>query len=212
MTGKAVARLRRDGRLPAVVYGHGVASEPVEVNARDFEHLRRRAGRNVLVDLHVGNGRARPVLVHSVQEHPVTRRPLHIDFFVVRMTEELTVEVPIAFTGESEAVEKQGGTLLHLLDRVRVRALPADLPESLELDITPLETFDEVLHASDLRVPEKITLLTEPSEPVARVQPPRIEEEVVEEEGLEAVEAEGAEPGAPTETGEEPTERAPEET
>lgn len=204
VTGKAVARLRREGLLPAVVYGHGVESESLQVDARAFDLLRRQAGRNALVDLHVGNGQARPVLVNGIQEHPVTRKPLHIDFFVVRMTEELTVDVRIVTVGLSEAVDKLGGTLLHLFDSIKVRALPADLPQSVELDVTPLATFDDALHVSDIPLPPNVTLVTELTEVVAKVQPPRIEEEpVVAAEAAEEAEeaAEGAEAAAEGEEG-----------
>lgn len=191
--GKKVAQLRRDGVLPAVVYGHGNDSEPIQIEAKGFDELRRHAGRNALVDLKVGGGRARPVLLHAVQEHPVTRRALHADFLIVRMTEEMTVDVSVAMIGESVAIEKMGGTLLHLRDTVQVRALPGDLPSSLELDISPLSTFDATLHVSDLQVPEKVTILTDGTEPLARVQAPRVEEEPVETEGEAAAEAEDAE-------------------
>ena len=207
ITGKAVARLRRNGQLPAVVYGHGHASEALVVDAREFDQLRRHTGRNALVDLKVDDERAQPVMVYGVQEHPVTRRPLHVDFFLVKMTEEMTVDVPVVMNGESYAVSKLGGTLLHLLDTVKVRALPADVPSALELDVTPLETFEAMLHVSDLQVPERITIVTDADEPLARVQPPRVEEvpvaaeEVVEvaPEGEEAAEAAGETEGAPAE-------------
>jgi large subunit ribosomal protein L25 len=192
ITGKAVSRLRRDGQLPAVVYGHGVASESIQLDARDFDTLRRHAGRNAIVDLKLEGGRARPVLVHTVQIHPVSRKAIHADLFVVRMTEEMTVDVAIAFTGESVASEKMGGTLLHLRESISVRALPDSIPSELVLDITPLDSFDAVLHVSDLVVPEGATVLTDPSEPIARVQPPRVEEEPV-------VADEGAGEGAPAE-------------
>ncbi len=185
--GKKVATLRRAGQLPAVVYGHGHKSEPIQLDTHEFEVLRRHVGRNALLDLKVAGGSARPVLLHAVHEHPVSRRPLHADFFIVRMTEEMTVDVPIQAVGESVAVEKNGGTLLHLKDTVQVRALPADLPSSIELDISSLEDFETTLHASDLRVPERVTLMMDPSEPVARVQPPRVELEPV---GAAEVEAE----------------------
>ncbi|MEO7118894.1 MAG: 50S ribosomal protein L25 [Candidatus Limnocylindrales bacterium] len=192
--GKKVAGLRRQGILPAVVYGHDQPSQAIQLHVRDFDELRRHAGRNALVDLKVGSGRSTPVLLHEVHEHPVTRRALHADFLVVRMTEEMTIDVPISIVGESLAVDKMGGTLLHLRDNVQVRALPVDLPSSLELDITPLETFEQTLHVSDLVVPEKVTLLTDPTEPVARIQPPRQEAEpVVAEEAAEQPAEEGAE-------------------
>jgi large subunit ribosomal protein L25 len=209
VTGKKVSSLRHAGQLPAVVYGHGHASEAIVVDAREFATLRRHAGRNALVDLKVGSGRSTPVLLHAVQEHPVTRVALHADFFVVRMTEEMTVDVPIVVVGESVAVDRLGGTLLHFRETVQVRALPADLPPGLELDISGLDTFDQTLHVSDLRVPERVTLVTDPQEPLARVQAPRLAE--AEAEAAPAEEA-GGEPGAaPAEEGAEagaPTEEA----
>jgi large subunit ribosomal protein L25 len=191
VTGKKVAALRRAGQLPAVVYGHGHASEPIVVDAREFATLRRHAGRNALVDLTVGSGRATPVLLHDVQEHPISRVAVHADFFVVKMTEEMVVDVPIQTTGESPAVDKLGGNLLHMRDSVQVRALPADLPQSLVLDISALDDFEATLHVSDLQMPERVTLVTDAQEPLVRVQAPRVETE----EAPSA--AEGAEAGAP---------------
>jgi large subunit ribosomal protein L25 len=198
--GKEVAKLRREGTLPGVVYGAGTDSTPIAIDAREFDVFRRQSGRHAVVDLHLDGDRAKPVLLQAIQEHPVSRKPLHVDFLVVNMEEERNVEVPILIVGESEAVEKLGGVLLHLRDAVMVRAKPDDIPSGVELDITPLVDFDQTLHASDLQVPAGATLLTELSEAVARVQPPRVEEEpepVEAEEGEEAAEAaEGAEEGA----------------
>jgi large subunit ribosomal protein L25 len=198
--GKEVKRLRRSGLLPAVVYGHGVDSSSVQLDAHEFELLRRRTGRNTLLDLALDGGRPVPVLVHGVQEHPISRATLHVDLLVVRMTEELTVEVSINFVGESLAVERMGGVLLHLRESVQVRALPDHLPQSVELDISRLDNFDELLHVSDIVLPADVTLVTDPSEPVARVQAPRIEEvEVPVETPEEAAAAEGAEAAAEVE-------------
>ena len=195
--GKEVAKLRRDGTLPGVVYGAGTDSTAIAIDAREFDVLRRQAGRHAVVDLHLDGDSARPVLLQAIQEHPVSRKPLHVDFLVVNMEEERTIDVPIIIVGESEAVEKMGGVLLHLRDTVLVRAKPDDIPSGVELDVTPLVDFDQTLHASDLVVPAGATLVTDPAEPVARVQPPRVEEEPepVAEEGegeeAEAGEAEG---------------------
>jgi large subunit ribosomal protein L25 len=200
ITGKKVAHLRRAGLVPAVVYGRNHDSEAIQVELREFSALRRQAGRNALVDLTVGDGQATPVLLHAVQEHPITRAVLHADFYVVRMTEELTVEVPVVAIGSSLAVDKLGGTLLHLRDRVQVRALPSDLPSALELDITPLDTFEAMLHVSDLIIPPRVTLLADPTDAIARVQQPRMEAEPVVAGEAEAP-AEGAETGAESVTG-----------
>jgi large subunit ribosomal protein L25 len=201
VTGKAVARLRRAGKLPAVVYGNGVESANVTVDAHDFELLRRRSGPNTLVDLAVDGRKSRPVLVHGVQLHPVTRRPLHVDLFLVRMTEELTVDVPLVPTGTAPAIELNGGTLLHVTEAVKVRALPDHLPQSIEYAIESLIDFESVIHVSDLAIPADATLLTDAGEIVAKVLPPRVEVEeapVVAEgaEGVEAAEGAEAEAGA----------------
>ena len=119
---------------------------------------------------------------------------LHVDLFAVRMTEELTVDVPLAMVGESYAVEKLGGTLLHILESVKVRALPDHLPQSIDVSIDGLVDFEATVHVRDLSIPSDVTLLTDPDEIVARVQQPRIEEEpvVVAAEG-EGEEGEGEE-------------------
>ncbi|HSO30707.1 MAG TPA: 50S ribosomal protein L25 [Candidatus Sulfomarinibacteraceae bacterium] len=201
VTGKAVMHLRRAGQLPAVVFGHGIDSTNVTIDAHEFELLRRRSGPNALVDLSVDGKKARPVLIHGVQVHRVTQRPLHADLFLVRMTEELTVDVPLVATGESEAVKTHGGTLLHPIEHVRVKALPDHLPQSIAYDVGSLETFDDVIHLRDLQIPGDVTLLTDPDEIVAKVLPPRVEEVVAAPVAEGAVAGEGAEGAGPAEGG-----------
>ena len=203
ISGKRVATLRRAGQLPGVVFGHGLDSTSVSVDAHDFELLRRRTGQNALVDLSIGGEKSQPVLIHGVQVHPVTRRPLHVDLFLVRMTEELTVDVPLVSIGLSSAVETDGGTLLHALESVRVKALPDHLPQSIEYSIESLVDFDTTIHVRDLEIPSDVTLLTDPDEVVAKVQAPRVEveEEPVVAEGAEGEEAEAEGEGEAAEAG-----------
>ena len=194
ITGKAVHRLRKAGQLPAVVYGHGEGSANVTIDAHEFDLLRKHTGPNTLVDLSIGGKKALPVLINSVQVHPVHRRPLHADLFLVKMTEELTVDVPLVPTGESLAISQLGGTLLHPTETVRVRALPDHLPQSIEYSIESLVDFDGALHVSDLTVPGDVTLLTDGEEIIAKVQAPRVEVEeapVVAEGEAEGEAAEG---------------------
>jgi large subunit ribosomal protein L25 len=196
IVGKKVAVLRSAGRLPGVVYGHGVESTSVSVDSHDFELLRRKTGPNALVDLSVDGEKAQPVLIHNIQVHPVTRRPLHVDLFLVRMTEELTVDVPLVPTGTSRAVVDDGGTLLHSIESVRIKALPDHLPQSIEYSIDSLDDFDAAIHVRDLDIPSDVTLLTDLEEVVAKVQAPRVEIEevpVAEGEEGEGAEGEGAE-------------------
>ncbi len=212
ITGKAVKHLRAAGRLPAVVYGHGVESTNVTVSTHDFELLRRQVGSNALVDLSVDGKKADPVLIYDVQIHPVNRRPLHADLFLVRMTEELTVDVPLVATGTSHAVEQLNGTLLHPAETVKVKALPDHLPQSIEFSVESLVDFDASIYVRDLTIPDDVTLLTDPDEIIAKVQAPRIEVEeepvVAEGEELEGEEGEGAEGAA---EGEGPSEGSGEE-
>jgi len=206
LTGKRVASLRRAGQLPAVVFGRGMPSQSLTIDTQEFESLQRKIGQNALVDLSVEGKKATPVLVQSVQRDPVYHRMLHVDLFAVRMTEELTVDVPLVTIGESAAIDKLGGTLLHMLESIKVRALPDHLPQSIDLPIDGLVDFEATVHVRDLVIPEDVTLLTDPDEIVARVQQPRVEEveEVVEvaaegeaaEEGGEAVASDAGESSA----------------
>jgi large subunit ribosomal protein L25 len=194
--GKKVAVIRRDGRLPGVVFGHGIESESVSVDAHEFDLLRRHVGQNALIDLSIQGQKARPVLISGVQVHPVNRRPLHVDLFLVRMTEELTVDVPLVAIGTSLAIEDEGGTLLHPIENVRIRALPDHLPQSIEYSIDSLVDFDAVIKVADLAIPADVTLLNDPEEIVAKVQAPRVElePETVAVEGVEGEAVEGEEP------------------
>jgi large subunit ribosomal protein L25 len=195
--GKAVAHLRKDGVLPAVVYGAGRQSQNIALDTHEFELLKRHAGRHAVIDLTIeGDGKAQPVLLQAIQEHPVNRHPLHVDFLVVDLSLERTSDVPLIFVGTSDAVAKQGGVMLHLRDAVLVRAKPDDLPSGIELDISSLVDFDAVLHASDLVMPPGVTMVTDPSEALARVQQPRVEEEPTAAAPAEGEAAEGAEPKA----------------
>jgi len=198
--GKKVAGMRRSGRLPAVVFGHGSESMPVSVDTHDFEALRRRIAGSTLVDLSVDGAKAAPILIHGVQISPITRRPLHVELFLVRMTEEITIDIPIVTVGVAPAVEGLGGTLLQALETVKVRSLPANLPERFEISVDGLVEFDSMIHVRDLEVPADVTLLTDGDEMIARVMPPRVEVvEVVEVAAVEGAEV----PAAEAETSEE---------
>jgi large subunit ribosomal protein L25 len=203
VTGKAVAHLRRNGRLPGVVYGRGVESDSVELDMKEFVQLRRHTGPNTLVDLSVDGKKARPVLVQGVQTHRVNGHLLHVDLFLVRMTEELTVDVPLVPDGVAPAVDLLGGTLLLLHESIKVKALPDHLPQSVSVPVAGLVDFDASVHVRDLEIPGDVTLLTDLDDVVAKVQAPRVEVEEVpveaaaeEGEVAEGEAAEGVEGGA----------------
>src|SRR5436190_6625244 len=188
-TGKRNRQLRRTGRLPAVVYGKDTESLAIQVEAKAFDILYRAAGRTSLVKLQL-DGQSKSAIIREVQRHPLSRHPLHVDFLVVDLAQEMEVDVPLVFTGEPPAVELTGGTLMTPIGHLRVRALPAEMPHEITVDVTSLVDLEASLHVRDLIIPENVHVQTDGDELIARVLPPRIEEEPeVEEEAAE----EGAE-------------------
>jgi large subunit ribosomal protein L25 len=185
-TGKAVSHLRKAGRIPAVLFGHGLDSISVSIDAHEFEHIRRTAHSSTILELKLDGRDVHRVLIHGVQVDPRNRQLLHVDLFEVKKGEEVTVEIQLHTIGESYAVERLGGTLLHNVDRIKVRALPEKLPESLEYSIESLVDFDAAIHLRDLTIPPGVTLLSDPDEVVAKVAAPHVVEEPVVEEVAEA--------------------------
>jgi large subunit ribosomal protein L25 len=191
VTGKKVNRLRREGILPATVYGKGVGPFAVQLNARGFSDAYRHAGRTALVDLQIPGQQSQAGFIHSLQRHPVTRAVLHADFLVVDLKVEVTVEVPIHIIGESELVSRGDATLNQVLTTLDVRALPAELPPYIEVDISGLDSMDKSIRVGDITMSGKGTIVTPEDELVVGLTPARVEEveEVVAEE-----QPEGAEP------------------
>jgi len=192
--GKANKRLRRDGIVPGVVYGKGEGSTNVQVDAKTFETLYRAAGRTSVVKFRLpGASRATSGFIKSVQRHPLTRQALHVDYYLVNLNVEMEVEVPLVFTGEAPAVEETGGTLLHNLSSVRVKALPNDIPHEITVDVSTLTSLDVAIHVADLNLNRDLVhVQTDGETLVATVVPPRVEveEEPVVAEG-EELEGEG---------------------
>jgi large subunit ribosomal protein L25 len=214
--GKANRRLRRTGIVPGVVFGKGEDSTPVQVDAKVFETLYRQAGRTSVVDMRLpGKSGTTSGIIKSVQRNPLSGSAIHVDFFVVNLKQEMEIDVPLVFTGEAPAVEETGGTLLHNLSSVHVKALPNDIPHQIVVDVSVLKSLDVAIHVRDLSFNRDLVhVLTDGETLVATVVPPRMEEEpepVLTEEELEALaaaEAEAAEgeegvegEGAPAEGG-----------
>jgi large subunit ribosomal protein L25 len=135
----------------------------------------------------------RSAIIKSVQRHPLSGRAVHVDFFLPDLTVELQIDVPFLFTGVAPAIEETGGTLFTSLDHLKVRALPADLPHEITIDLSPLVDLDVAIHVRDLGVDsDTVHVLNDPDEMIVKVMPPRVEEEPVVVEGEEG-EGEGAE-------------------
>jgi large subunit ribosomal protein L25 len=204
-TGKGAAhKIRAAGRVPAVVYGHGIDPLHVTVDARDLMHiLHTDAGMNVLVDLRVDHDHFL-AMPREVQRNNIRGQLLHVDFLRIARDEKITVEVPIHLSGESHGV-KEGGVVEHHLWNLHIQCLPQDVPASIEADISGLG-INESLKVSDLHVPASLTLLTPPEETVVSVVPPQV---LKVEEEIEAAAPEGeVEAAAEGATGEEAAEHA----
>ena len=186
--GKKVSRLRREGVIPANVYGHALDSVAIQVPKEDLVHVMRTAGRNEIVYLRLDGEEPRPTFLRQVQRNPVTDAILHADFYQISLKEKVRMEVAVSLVGTAPAEQTYGGTLLHSLDRISVEGLPTDIPSVIEVDVAGLEEIDAAIHVGELKVPEGITVLTDPERVVAKIAPPQVEK--VEEE-VEAVAAEG---------------------
>ncbi len=204
--GKKVKRLRREGIIPANVYGHALDSVAIQVPRDDLVRVIRTAGRNEIIYLRLDGEEPRPTFVRQIQRNPVTDAILHVDFYQISLREKVRMEVPVALVGTAPAEQTYGGTLLHSLDSITVEGLPTDIPSVIEVEVSGLEEIDAAIHVSELNVPDEVTVLSDPEVVVAKIAPPHVEKEVEEEveEEEEAAEEEAAEEeGAEKEAAEE---------
>jgi large subunit ribosomal protein L25 len=166
-------KMRKNGLLPAILYGNKVATLPLSINARDFDKVLKKAGESTIVDLITDDGKTHPVLIHEYQKHYLTSIPTHVDFYQVSLTEKLKAKVALEFTGESKAVKQLGGVLVKVLNEVEVECLPADLPHNIVVSLDSLETLQDSVHVKNLTAPTKVKILTPGDEMIVKVQPPR---------------------------------------
>lgn len=198
--GRKVKQLRREGVLPANIYGKKIKSESVQVKLPDFQKVYEEVGETGLVALKIGSSE-HPVLIHNVQLDSVSDLPLHADFMEVDLKEKVTATVPIEFTGESPIEKSQEGILVPQLREVEVEALPTDLPENITVDVSELDVLGKAIKVADLKVDRaKVEIKGDPEQIVVVIEEPaKVEEPVVAAptEGEEGVPvAEGETPAA----------------
>ncbi|MBI2309564.1 50S ribosomal protein L25 [Candidatus Collierbacteria bacterium] len=200
IVGRKVKSLRKEGQVPANVFGKKIKSLAVSVKSIDFRKIFSKAGATGIIYLEVtGEKELRPVLVSTIQKHPLNGSLLHIDFRQVDLAEKVKAEVPIRIIGESLAVKDKNGVLVLVLSQVMVEALPADLPESLDISIQSLVEIGQSVHIKDIKVDKaKVKIEAGEDETVVIIQEPRAEEvevkpvvEVAAIEGEEAAKTEG---------------------
>ncbi len=185
ITGKAVKSLRRGGYVPAIVYGHRTEPINLQVQERALQQAMREAGGTRLIALEIAGQEARHVLAREVQRDALNHAMLHVDFYEVVMTEEITADVPIVLLGESAPVKKGEALLFEGLDSIEVECLPGDLPPRIEVSIVGLAAIDQAILVRDLQVSEAVKILTDPEEIVVKIIP--LAKEEVEEVAPAAV-------------------------
>lgn len=170
--------LRNTGKIPAVFYGRKQTSTPITLSTKEFEKVWKRVGETAIVNLHSGAEEVQ-ALIHDVDKHPVTGVPRHADFYVFEKGQKLKIKIPIVFTGTSPAVKDLGAVLVKVMHVLEIEAAPKDLPQKLEVDISPLAAFGDNITAKAIKLPDGVTLVVSPDDIVASVYEPK--EEVIEE-------------------------------
>lgn len=228
VTGKAVRHLRAEGWVPAVLYGHGVEPMNLQLDGFELDRVLRETGGGRLVQVEI-NGETRTVLPRQIQRHPISRDLLHVDLQQVVMTEKITIRVRIQQAGEAPAVVHNRGILVQGLDEVEIRALPEDLIDHLEVDVSSLEEPDDAIRLGDLRIPSGVEVQHDLEDAVVRIlplkkveeleaelapaaaEPKRIGKEEEPSEKEEAARARGEKAEKPSQAGEGPSEERTEE-
>jgi large subunit ribosomal protein L25 len=193
--GKGAARsLRRQGQVPAVIYGHGRDPLSLSLNARDLDKLLSHIqAESTVIDISVG-GQTAKTLIREIQRHPIKRQILHVDFQALVAGELVTVNIPIVLEGIPEGVKLEGGVLDQTLRELEIECDPSDIPDHAELDVTAMVIGDS-LHVSDIKLPANVKILDDPETSVAVLAAPRaVIEETPAAEAVEGAEGAAGEP------------------
>lgn len=189
-TKENLQHLRKDGLIPAVVYGPKQEATSIKMDAKSFLKAYKEAGESTVVELSV-DGENHDVLVQSVDRDAVRGDVLHVDFYAIEKGKKVTVHVPLEFVGESPAEKTLGGVIVKVMHEVEIEAMPKDLPHEIEVSIESLTELDSQIHASDLAMPSGVALITEPEEVVVLVQAHKEETEEAVEFDPNAIQTEG---------------------
>jgi large subunit ribosomal protein L25 len=188
----AARRLRLEGKIPGVVYGHGTDPTPIAVDGRALRGaLTTEAGLNALLELEF-DGDSQLTLAREIQRHPVRHTVTHVDFVIVRRDEVISADVNITLVGEATEVHKEDGVVAHELFSLTVQSTPTRIPNSIEVDVSELKVGDTI-RVGDLKLPEGVTTEVDPESPVVVGQPPQVSEADLVTEAEAEAEAEGAE-------------------
>lgn len=176
--GKDLDTMRKQGSIPAVLYGHGIKPQMFWVQYVNFSKLYDKAGENSIIEVTKGEGKPVNVIVNDVQLDPLSNRFSHIDFFQVRMDEKLEAHIPLEFIGEAPAVREMGGILVKPMEEILVSCLPKDLPRSLVVDLSVLREFGSHIQIKDMKIPAGVEVLIPLETTIIIVEAPRTEAEM----------------------------------
>ncbi|MDQ6900121.1 MAG: 50S ribosomal protein L25 [Candidatus Dormibacteraeota bacterium] len=190
--GKASRKLRHQGLLPAVLYGHRTKAFNLQLDAREFGRVFARVGRTSLIDLVIDHGRPHKVLVKEIQHSPRWHHVVHVDFHQVSLREKLQVEVPVTVSGIPGPVDAGDADVLHVLHNIKVECLPTDIPDVVDVDISGLKEIDEGIRVGDLLLPSGVSVVDDPEEMVVKLTARR--DMVAELAAEEAAEGQAEEP------------------
>ena len=191
--------LRRQGVTPLHLYGHNIESAALQCDTGSLRELLAHAGRTRLVSLEVDGEKPKSVFVREVQRDAVTRELVHVDFYEVKRTEKITVDVPIVLVGEAPALKAKGRMLVHGINSLSVECLPASVPPNIEVDVGQLEEVEQAVHVKDIVLGSGVTVHADPEQLVVKISEAAVREEVEEVPEVaeeEAAAEEGAEAGA----------------
>jgi large subunit ribosomal protein L25 len=176
--GKGVKALRKEGFIPAELYGHGLANAHLSVSAKDFAKIFKEAGTSTIVTLVTGKDK-KAAIIHDVMRDAVTDEIAHVDFYQVRMDEKITAKVPLEFTGVAPAVKTKGAIINRSMGEIEVEALPNDLPHRLTVDLSSLDDLNKSIYVKDIDLPKGVAILVDGETAVVTATPPAKEEVVV---------------------------------
>lgn len=210
LLGKKVKVLRKIGQIPAVLYGQNFKAQSLILERSEFLKVSQQAGESTLINLNIAQKEPVKILIRDIQKEPVYDEIIHVDLYKVDMSKEIQTEIPLNFVGVSPAVEELEGNFITNKDAIKVECLPEKLVSEIEVDISQLKTFENMIHIKDLNIPEGIKVLEDSEDIISQVTPPRSEEEMkeIEEEAaattektqIETIESEAEKEKAEAET------------
>ncbi len=181
--GKNLKVSRKEGKLPAILYGPKEKSHPIFISLKDFKKIWQEVGESTVIQLNLGNSK-KEVLIQEVAVDPVKDEPIHVDFYAALMDKPIEAAVELVFEGIPPAVKNLGGVLVKVMREIKIEALPRDLPQELIVDISDLVNLGDKKFAKEIALPRNVRLISNPDDIVALVEAPKEEEVALAEEKI----------------------------